>query len=95
MIGTFGIFEFLGTGGSLILCASAVPQIVKTFRTRSAKDLSIAYLLVLLLGILMMTVYSLHIGDAIFIFANGLSLAATVVLIALWLRYGWEKTGKN
>lgn len=88
MSGSFGIFELLGTAGSLVLCASAVPQIVKTFRTRRAKDLSIAYLLVLLLGILMMTVYSIHIGDAIFIFGNGLSLAATGILIALWLRYG-------
>jgi MtN3 and saliva related transmembrane protein len=28
------IFEILGTAGSLILCASAIPQIVKTYRTK-------------------------------------------------------------
>jgi MtN3 and saliva related transmembrane protein len=54
------IFEVLGTSGSLILCASAIPQIVKTYRTKSSGDLSIMYLATLMFGLMLLMVYSLH-----------------------------------
>lgn len=42
------IYEILGTAGSLIMCASSVPQIIKTYRQKSVNSLSGSYLLFLL-----------------------------------------------
>jgi MtN3 and saliva related transmembrane protein len=81
------LFELMGTIGSLIVCMSAFPQIAKTYRTKKADDISISYLLILMAGITLMTVYALHIGDPVFIFGNILSVASTGILIFLWLRY--------
>lgn len=81
------IFEFLGITGSLIICASIIPQVVKTYRTKSARDLSITYLSTLMIGIILLTVYSIHIRDLVFIFGNTLSILSVSLLMILWKRY--------
>lgn len=81
------MFEMLGTTGSLVMCASAVPQIIKTYRTKSSGDLSIIYLAILLFGMSLLQTYSLYVRDFVFIFGNTLSLLSTGTLIVLWFRY--------
>lgn len=81
------IFEFLGIIGSLIICASIIPQIIKTYRTKSARDLSILYLTALMTGIILLMIYSLYIGDMVFIFGNTLSMLSVGLLMILWRRY--------
>ena len=39
--GIISIFDILGITGSLIVSASVIPQIIKTYRTKKANDLSI------------------------------------------------------
>jgi len=81
------IFEMLGTAGSLILCASAIPQIVKTYQTRSSGDLSIIYLVTLMFGLVLLMVYSLYVKDFVFIFGNTLAISSTGVMIFFWFKY--------
>ena len=81
------IFEILGTAGSLILCASAIPQIVKTYQTRSSGDLSIMYLGTLMFGLMLLMVYSIYVKDFVFIFGNTLALSSTGVMILFWFKY--------
>ena len=47
---TTNIFQLLGTIGSLIMCASSVPQILKTYRMKCADGLSGSYLTILMIG---------------------------------------------
>ena len=81
------VMEFLGITGSLIICGSVIPQVIKTYKTRSARDLSITYLITLMVGIVLLTVYSIYIRDMVFIFCNTTSLMSVVILIGLWRRY--------
>ena len=81
------IFEILGTVGSLILCASAIPQIFKTYRTKSSGDLSIVYLATLMFGLMLLMVYSIYVRDFVFIFGNTLALSSTGVMIFFWFKY--------
>jgi len=81
------IFEILGTVGSLILCASAIPQIIKTYRTKSSGDLSILYLITLMVGLILLMVYSIYVRDFVFIFGNSLAISSTGVMIFLWFKY--------
>lgn len=81
------IFEMLGTLGSMIVCASAIPQIVKTYRTKSSGDLSMIYLGALMFGMLLLQLYSMHIRDFVFIFGNSFSILLTGILIILWFKY--------
>ena len=81
------VFEFLGVTGSLIICGSVIPQVMKTYRTKSARDLSITYLMTLMTGIILLTVYSVYIRDLVFIFGNTLSMLSVGILMLLWRRY--------
>ncbi len=81
------IFEYLGTLGSVIVCMSSLPQIIKTYRTKRADDFSILYLVSLMIGMVMIMGYAIAVWDPIFIFGNGLSLFSTGLLIVLWFRY--------
>ena len=85
------IFEIIGTVGSLILCASAIPQIVKTYRTKSSGDLSILYLITLIFGLMLLMVYSIYVRDFVFIFGNTLAISSTGVMIFLWFKYGKQE----
>jgi MtN3 and saliva related transmembrane protein len=89
------LIELAGILGSLIVCASAVPQIAKTLTTRRAGDISLAYLIVLMAGIALLTLYALHIGDPVFVFSNLLSVASTGILIALRLRFAGPGHGRQ
>ena len=81
------VFEFLGITGSLIICGSIIPQLIRTYRTKSARDLSITYLMTLMTGIILLTVYSIYIRDLVFIFGNTLSMLSVGILMLLWRRY--------
>jgi MtN3 and saliva related transmembrane protein len=81
------IFEALGTTGSLVVCFSAIPQIIKTYRTKSSDDLSILYLGILMFGMGLLQLYSLYVKNFVFIFGNTLSVATTGILIGFWFRY--------
>jgi MtN3 and saliva related transmembrane protein len=81
------LFEILGTAGSLVICASAIPQVLKTYRVKRSRDLSIVYLAVLMFGMSLLQAYSLYVKDFVFIFGNTLSMLSTGLLITLWFRY--------
>lgn len=81
------IFELMGTTGSLIMCASSVPQIWKTYRTKCTDGLSGSYLAILMLGMSLILLYALYVQNIVFIFGNGLSLSLTGILVGLWFRY--------
>ena len=81
------IFEMLGTTGSLIMCASSVPQIMKTYRTKCADSLSGSYLAILMIGMTLILLYALHVKDIVFILGNSLSISLTGILVGMWFRY--------
>ena len=64
------IYEILGTTGSLIMCVSSIPQIIKTYRTKSADSLSGSYLAILIMGMLLILSYALYRKDIVFIFGQ-------------------------
>jgi uncharacterized protein with PQ loop repeat len=90
---TIHIFEMMGTTGSMIMCASSVPQIIKTYRTKCVDGLSGSYLAILMLGMSLILLYALYVKNIVFIFGNGLSLSLTGILVGMWFRYREKATG--
>jgi MtN3 and saliva related transmembrane protein len=84
---TANIFELMGTTGSLIMCASSVPQIWKTYSTKCTDGLSGFYLGILMIGMALIQIYALYVRNVVFIFGNGFSLLLTGILVGLWFRY--------
>jgi len=79
--------ELVGMTGTLIICLSIIPQILRVYKTKSARDLSIAYLSALMTGLVLLVIYSFYVGNLVFIFGNVLSLLSVVMLIILRRKY--------
>jgi MtN3 and saliva related transmembrane protein len=66
---------------------AAIPQVLKTLRTRHARDISIWQPLLLAIGIALWLIYGMLIGDTPLILANIVPLICNILLTILKLRY--------
>lgn len=92
---TTNIFQLLGSTGSMIMCASSIPQILKTYKMKCADNLSGSYLAILMLGMTLILLYALHVKDIVFIMGNGISLTLTAILIGLRYKYTLTARGNE
>jgi len=82
------MFILIGIIGGVMLNIGCIPQIVKLFRTQTAKDLSLSSHLVYFCGIAMLTVYSIHLRDVLFTVLNIIGLIGLLLIVAGILLYG-------
>jgi len=78
---------FLGLVAGFLSTASFVPQLIKTWRTKSAKDLSYGMLVLFLTGILLWLIYGFLIGSSPIIIANTVTIFLVVLIIGLKIKY--------
>jgi MtN3 and saliva related transmembrane protein len=76
----------LGLLAGLLTTACWVPQVLRSWRTRSTDDLSWSYLAVLTIGVAMWLAYGVGRGDPVIVGANGLTLVSLCLLTGLKLR---------
>jgi MtN3 and saliva related transmembrane protein len=69
------------------MAAAPVLQIRRMFETRSSKDLSLAYLGVLLVGFVIWISYGISLGNLALVIPNVVALIITVVTIAVARRF--------
>ncbi len=77
----------LGLLGGTLTTASFFPQVVKTIKTRSTKDVSFAMFLLLSAGITIWIIYGIKIGSVPVVVANSVSLVFSLVILVLKLVY--------
>ena len=74
----------LGLAAASCTTIAFVPQVLKTWRTKSAKDLSLGMYLILTTGVILWLVYGLIRWDIPIIAANGVTLL--LALTILWFK---------
>ena len=79
---------FLGLAAAFCTTVAFVPQVVKTWTTRSTADISLSMFLVLVIGIVLWLAYGTLLGDVPLIVANGITLILAGIILGLKLRYG-------
>lgn len=81
------IWQAVGSAAATLTMFGFVPQIRKILQTRSVKDVSLPMLVQFSLGVLLWTLYGVHIEDNIVIFANIISLTTLIIAIGLYFKY--------
>jgi MtN3 and saliva related transmembrane protein len=64
-----------------------LPQLLKTWRKRSAKDVSYAMLLIFLTGVFCWLIYGILIGSLPIIFANSITLVLNLLILILKMKF--------
>lgn len=84
----FSSIEAVGLAAGCCTTLAFVPQVVKAWRTRRTRDLSLGMYLLLAAGVALWLAYGLGIGSLAVTLANGVTLVLALALIALKLRHG-------
>ena len=78
--------DALGYVAALFATGSFIPQVAKTWRTRSAEDLSWVMLFTHVVGLTLWLAYGVALRAAPIIIANAIGVLLDVILIVLKLR---------
>lgn len=85
---TFSSITLLGLAAAACTTFAFLPQVMKTWQTRSTKDISLGMFLVLVLGIVLWLAYGLIQLDIPLIAANGVTLLFASTILFFKLRFG-------
>jgi len=75
--------NILGTLAGTLTTVAFVPQVLKTWRSRCAKDISSGMFLIFTLGVLLWLVYGLYISSWPIIIANAITLILAGAILAM------------
>jgi MtN3 and saliva related transmembrane protein len=79
--------EWLGVAAGTLTTLSFVPQVLRTWRTKSTEDVSLWMLLAFNGGILLWLSYGLVLLKPSIIYANGVTLLLSLTLLGMKIRY--------
>jgi MtN3 and saliva related transmembrane protein len=79
--------EIIGLIAGLLTTAAFIPQVIKTWRTKSAKDLSLVMFLLYCLGVLLWSIYGMMIDEFPVILWNIITLALAAVILYFKLKF--------
>lgn len=77
----------LGLIAGMMTTMAYLPQVIKTWKTKSGEGISWSMLIILCLGIMLWLVYGLYVHDLPVICANGMTLVLSGLILALKIRY--------
>ena len=80
--------SIIGFIAAILTTAAFVPQILKTWRARSAKEVSLGMYAVFILGVVLWLVYGVLIDSWPIILANCVTLLLAGVVLAMKVKFG-------
>jgi MtN3 and saliva related transmembrane protein len=82
------LVDLIGSLAGVLTTAAFVPQAVRVWRTRSARDISLWMYLVFLAGVALWLIYGLLIGSVPVIAANVVTFALALFILIVKIRHG-------
>ncbi len=83
----FNLITTLGIVAGMLTTFAYLPQAIKTWKSKSANDLSWSMLIILSVGIILWLIYGFSVGDIPIILANVVTFILTCVILAMKIRY--------
>jgi MtN3 and saliva related transmembrane protein len=80
--------SLMGLAAGICTTAAYVPQVLKTWRSRSTSDISLAMFLVMVTGVTLWIGYGIALHDWLIVGANAATLFLTGIVLLLKLRHG-------
>mgnify|MGYP001080120033 FL=1 len=80
-------FEIIGLIAAVLTTAAYVPQVYKTWKTKSAGNISLTMYIAMFIGILLWLVYGIHLNSLAMILANSVTAILTLIILIFKFRY--------
>jgi len=85
------LLDLLGLSAGSLTTLSFVPQVIKTWRSKSADDISTGMFVIFSIGLVMWLIYGLYLQSQPIIVSNIVTLALTIVILILKYRYSLNR----
>lgn len=85
--------EIVGEIAGTLTTLAFLPQVIKTWRTRSTEDISLTMFLMFCTGVALWLIYGVLLGSLPLIVSNVVTLALAGIILGLKLRSVWERRG--
>lgn len=79
--------KILGLAAGSITSITFLPQLIQIWKTKSAKDLSLGMLSLLIIGVSMWLVYGIMVEDIAIIYTNSMVLAMSLLMLYFKFRF--------
>jgi MtN3 and saliva related transmembrane protein len=81
------LYEILGFLAAILTTISFLPQVIKIYKSKETKSISLTMYVVLSLGILMWLIYGIHLNSLPIILANSVTAILTLFLISMKIKF--------
>ena len=81
------ITTLIGLCAATLTTISFLPQVIKTWKSKSAKDISLGMFLCFALGVTLWLIYGISIRDLPIIFANSITLILVSIILVFKFKY--------
>mgnify|MGYP005847567161 CR=1 FL=1 len=78
----------LGLAAATLTTSAFLPQMLKTWQSKSAEDVSYTMLITFIIGIFLWLIYGIFRQDLAIILANFITLIFNMIILWLKIRYG-------
>ncbi|HND95163.1 MAG TPA: SemiSWEET transporter [Chitinophagaceae bacterium] len=82
--------EILGYAAGAITCLAFLPQVIKTYKSKSAKDVSLMMFVIAAVNEAMWIVYGALLNNWVIILTNAVVLSFSLIMIGLKFRYNHD-----
>jgi len=80
-------YEIIGLIAAVLTTAAYVPQVYKTWKTKSAGNISLTMYIAMFIGILLWLIYGIHLNSLAMILANSVTAILTLIILIFKFRY--------
>ena len=85
--------DLIGSVAGTLTTLSFLPQVLKTYRSRSAKDISLVMFLLFSLGVFLWLLYGLSIQSMPIVVSNGITLVLSLSILVMKFWFGRKTKG--
>ncbi len=80
--------ELIGFVAGILLAVSLVPQVIKSWQTRSTKDMALSWSLINISGEILWIVYGVYLDSSALVVMSSIALVMNIFMVALKLKFG-------
>lgn len=80
-------FEIIGFFAAILTTVAFFPQVIKVYKTKETKSISLSMYIVFSIGVLFWLIYGLHLKSLPIVLANAITLISSIYILHMKIKY--------
>jgi MtN3 and saliva related transmembrane protein len=80
-------YELVGYAAATLATLAFLPQVIKSYREKSTKDISLSMYLVFFVGVVLWLIYGIHLNSTPMIIANAITALLALSILILKIKH--------